>query len=53
MGKFGRVQAQLDLYNLLNAGPALNHNNTYGSAWLTPTVIPVGRMAKIGAQLDF
>ena len=35
LGKLGRVQAQLDLYNLLNAGPALNHNNNYGSAWLT------------------
>jgi len=48
-----RVQGQLDFYNLLNAGPALNHNNTYGTAWLRPTVIPVGRMVKIGGQFDF
>jgi len=48
-----RLQAQFDFYNLLNVGPPLNHNNTYGAAWLTPTVIPVGRMVKIGAQFDF
>jgi hypothetical protein len=53
LGGSRRIQPQLDLYNLLNAGPALNHNNTYGAAWLTPTVIPVGRMAKIGVQFDF
>jgi hypothetical protein len=53
LGGSRRLVGQLDFYNLLNVGPALNQNNTYGTAWLTPTVIPVGRMAKIGAQLDF
>jgi len=48
-----RLQGQFDWYNLLNVGPALNQNNTYGSAWLTPTVLPIGRMAKIGVQFDF
>jgi len=48
-----RVQAQLDFYNLLNAGSALGQNNTFGAAWLTPTVIPNGRMLKIGGQFDF
>jgi hypothetical protein len=48
-----RVQGQLDFYNLFNVGPALGQNNTYGTAWLTPTVIPIGRMVKIGAQFDF
>jgi hypothetical protein len=53
LGGSRRLQGQFDFYNLLNVGPALNQNNTYGAAWLTPTVIPVGRMVKIGAQLDF
>jgi hypothetical protein len=48
-----RLQGQFDLYNLLNVGPALGLNNTYGSAWLTPTVLPIGRMAKLGVQFDF
>jgi hypothetical protein len=48
-----RLQAQLDFYNLANIGPALGQNNTYGPAWLTSTVIPNGRMVKIGAQFDF
>jgi uncharacterized protein (DUF2141 family) len=48
-----RVQAQLDFYNLLNTGSPLGQNNTFGAAWLTPTVIPNGRMLKIGAQYDF
>ena len=48
-----RIQGQLDFYNLLNVGPALGQNNTYGSAWLTATVIPNGRMVKVGVQFDF
>jgi hypothetical protein len=47
LGGTRRVQGQFDFYNLLNVGPALNQNNTYGAAWLTPTVIPVGRMVTI------
>jgi hypothetical protein len=53
LGRSRRVQAQLDFYNLLNVGTALGQNNTYGSAWLTPTAYSLGRMVKIGAQLDF
>jgi carboxypeptidase family protein len=48
-----RLQGQLDFYNLLNVGTALGQNNTYGSAWLRPTAYSLGRMVKIGAQLDF
>ncbi len=53
LGGGRRIQGQFDFYNLLNVGPALGQNNTYGSAWLTATVIPNGRMLKIGAQFDF
>ena len=52
LGGTQRVQAQFDFYNLLNTGSPLGQNNTYGTAWLTPTVIPNGRMLKIGAQYD-
>src|SRR5439155_26414672 len=53
LGGSRRVQAQLDFYNLLNTGSPLGQNNTFGAAWLTPTVIPNGRMLKIGGQFDF
>jgi len=53
LGGTRRVQGQLDFYNLLNTGAPLGQNNTFGAAWLTPTVIPNGRMLKIGAQYDF
>jgi hypothetical protein len=53
LGRSRRLQGQLDFYNLLNVGTAINHNNTFGSAWLTPTAFAFGRMVKIGAQLDF
>ena len=53
LGGSRRVQAQLDFYNLLNVGTPLNHNNTFGSAWLRPTAFALGRMLKIGAQFDF
>jgi hypothetical protein len=53
LGGTKKLQAQLDFYNLLNVGPALNLNTTYGSQWLRPTVIPTGLMMKVGAQLNF
>lgn len=48
-----RVQAQFDLYNLLNANPVIAQNNTYGPNWQRPTVVQVGRLAKFGVQLNF
>jgi hypothetical protein len=52
--RFGRVrvQPQIDLYNLFNANPVYGQNNTYGSAWLRPTQILLGRMLKFGVQVD-
>src|SRR5205085_5784979 len=52
--RFGRVrlQGQLNAYNLLNAGPVLAVNNTYGATWLNPTATLQGRMFKFGSQID-
>jgi hypothetical protein len=47
-----RIQPQFNVYNLLNAGPVLGYNNTYGPNWQNPTAALVGRMLKFGAQFD-
>jgi hypothetical protein len=54
--KFGRnrsVQALFDFYNLLNVGPVLVLNTTYGAAWQTPTAILSGRLLKVGVHVNF
>ena len=48
-----RVQATMDVFNLLNSSGVLGLNTTYGGAWLNPTQILQGRLVKFGAQLDF
>ena len=48
-----RIQAQFDLYNVLNASPILGINTRYGPAWLTPTEILGARLFKLGAQVNF
>jgi outer membrane receptor protein involved in Fe transport len=48
-----RIQAAVDIYNLLNTSAVLSQNNTYGSAWRTPTNILQGRLFKVGAQIAF
>jgi hypothetical protein len=48
-----RLSANLDISNLMNSSTATAANNTFGPAWLRPTLIQKGRWAKIGAQLDF
>jgi hypothetical protein len=49
----GRVQASLDLFNVLNSSGILALNTTYGTSWLAPTQILQGRLAKLGLQVDF
>jgi outer membrane receptor protein involved in Fe transport len=48
-----RIQGQLNAYNLLNVGPVLAVNNTFGATYLNPTATLQGRMFKFGAQLDW
>jgi hypothetical protein len=48
-----RLQGQFNVYNLLNVGPILGVNTTYGANWLAPTATLVGRMFKFGAQVDW
>jgi len=48
-----RVQAQIDLYNVLNGNPVILQNNTYGAFWQQPTVVQVGRLLKFGVQVNF
>jgi hypothetical protein len=48
-----RVQAMLDVFNVLNVSSVLQLNTTYGPSWLTPTSILDARLVKIGAQFNF
>lgn len=52
MGQF-KIQPQIDLYNMLNANAVYGQNNTYGSSWLRPTQVLLGRMVKFGVQMNF
>ena len=49
----GRLKAMVDVYNALNANPAVSVNTTYGANWLRPTQILVARFVKVGAQFEF
>jgi hypothetical protein len=53
--KFGRTRSQvtLDIYNLTNSSAVQTYNQTYGTAWLTPTLVLPARFAKVSAQFDF
>jgi len=48
-----RVQATMDMFNVLNSSGVLAINTTYGSNWLFPTQILQGRLVKFGAQFEF
>src|SRR4029077_17098850 len=56
-----RTRVSLDMYNALNANPALTYNNTYNfnqsltgtGVWLTPTTVLAARVMKIGASVDW
>jgi carboxypeptidase family protein len=49
----GRIQASVDVFNLLNSRAILSQNNTFGPSWQSPTNILQGRLVKFGAQLEF
>jgi hypothetical protein len=48
-----RLQPYLDVLNVFNVSPVITLNNTYGPAWQRPLSILVGRMLKLGMQVDF
>jgi hypothetical protein len=50
------LTGNFDIYNVLNANPILNRNNTYtptGTSWGRPTDVLAGRLFKFGVQLSF
>jgi hypothetical protein len=54
--RHGRTRTTIwsgNLFNAFNAATVLGVNQTYGSAWLTPTSVIQARFAKISAQIDF
>ena len=55
--RFGRTRTNVgvDIYNLLNANPALTYNAAYSTALPLPrpTGVLTPRFAKISAQIDF
>jgi hypothetical protein len=53
--RFGnaRLQANVDVYNVLNSSAAVNFNNTYNATWLQPTQILDARLIKFSVQYDF
>ncbi len=48
-----RVQANFNVYNVLNGGAVTSLNTTYGSQWLVPSAIQDGRMIQFSANLTF
>jgi hypothetical protein len=53
LGSQARLQANLDIYNALNASSILTLNTTYGPQWLRPISILNGRLFQFGGQLRF
>jgi hypothetical protein len=55
--RFGRmrVNAGIDVYNILNQAAVLTYNQTFvpGGTWLAPSSVLTPRFMKIGAQIDF
>ena len=52
---FGRTRAQfgIDLYNAFNSSAVQSYNQTFGTAYLTPTLVLPARFAKLSVQVDF
>jgi hypothetical protein len=48
-----RFTAGVEVFNAFNAATVLSVNQTFGSAWLTPTSVIQARFLKVSAQVDF
>ncbi len=53
LGGGRRLQANVDIYNAMNASAVLALNTTYGANWQQPLQILQGRLVKFGMQFDF
>jgi hypothetical protein len=48
-----QLQANLDIFNLMNGSYVLGQNNTFGDTWQRPTQTMDGRMFQLSANLTF
>ena len=50
-----RINAGIDIYNILNQAAILTYNQTFApaGAWLVPQSLLSPRFIKLGAQIDF
>jgi hypothetical protein len=48
-----RLQANLDVYNVMNANPIITLTNTFGPRWLQPEFILDGRILQVSTRLTF
>jgi hypothetical protein len=48
-----RVQANFDIYNLLNDSAVLGENNTFGGSWRKPTLVLGGRLIQFSGNVNF
>ena len=48
-----RVQANFDLYNVLNSSDILGENTTFGANWRKPTLVLNGRLIQFSANMTF
>jgi hypothetical protein len=48
-----KLDANLDVFNLLNTSSVIDANFTYGAKWLNPVQILAARMAKVSVQIRF
>jgi hypothetical protein len=53
LGARMRLQANVDVYNALNANSILTINSNFGSSWRRPTSILPGRTVEFGGRLIF
>jgi hypothetical protein len=53
--RFGRrrIAGNLDMHNLMNWTGISTINTTFGPNWQRPTLLQLGRYAKLSAQIDF
>jgi hypothetical protein len=53
LGSQIRLQANLDVFNLLNNSAVTVRNNTFGSTWTRPQLIVEPRLIQVGGQITF